>query len=213
MNILTGNMFRAMLGSGYAALKRNVKEVNRLNVFPIPDGDTGTNMGSTMEGGIKEIANLESKHVGRIASCFANGALYAAKGNSGVILSQFFAGLSDGLSGLKEADVQQFSFAMDYGVRRAYQVVQKPVEGTILTVMREGASFAKEELKKSNTFEDYFTALIQQMKVSLENTPELLQVLKDAGVIDSGGAGLLYIIEGMAQAVGGKIIEDVSFDF
>ena len=213
MNILNGNMFRAMLGSGYAALKRNIKEVNRLNVFPIPDGDTGTNIGSTMEGGLKEIGALQSQNLGELAQAFANGALYSAKGNSGVILSQFFAGLSEGLADLEDADVSHFAHAMQLGVKRAYQVVQKPVEGTILTVMREGSSFAMEQIKTSNTFEDYFTALIQQMKISLENTPELLQVLKDAGVIDSGGAGLLYIVEGMAQAIGGKIIEDVTFDF
>ena len=213
MNILDGNMFRAMLGSGYAALKRNVDEVNSLNVFPVPDGDTGTNMGSTMEGGLKEISNLPSESIGEIAKAFAHGALFSAKGNSGVILSQFFAGLSKGLQELDKADVSQFAEAIQQGVKTAYQVVQKPVEGTILTVMREGADHAMLSTKESKSFEDYFTTLIQQMKITLQNTPELLQVLKDAGVIDSGGAGLVYIVEGMAQAIGGKIIEDVSFNF
>ncbi len=212
MNILDGNMFRAMLGSGYAALKRNIQTVNRLNVFPVPDGDTGTNMGSTMEGGLNAISELNGG-IGEIAGAFSYGALFAAKGNSGVILSQFFAGLSEGLKGLKEADVSQFAIAMQQGVKTAYQVVQKPVEGTILTVMREGSEYASRHINESSRFEDYFTMLIQQMKRSLQNTPELLQVLKDAGVIDSGGAGLVYIVEGMAQAIGGKMIEDVSFHF
>ena len=193
-------------------MQKHCEEVNLLNVFPVPDGDTGSNMQSTMSGGIEALNKSSSNSVGVLASEMANGMLYGARGNSGVILSQFFSGFSKGLQGLEECNLVQFAQALELGVKQAYLVVVKPVEGTILTVMREGCDKALASLDSVSTFADYFTALLSFMKESLEHTPDLLPVLKEAGVIDSGGAGLVYIMEGMAQAIGGKIIEDVSLD-
>ena len=213
MNSLDGAMFRSMISSGGLGLERHCKEVNDLNVFPVPDGDTGSNMTAPMRGGVKAMASLPSSaDLGEFANAMRQGMLLSARGNSGVILSQFFAGLAEGLNGLKKASVSEYALAMQEGVKRAYAVVVKPVEGTILTVMREGCEYATSTLNNLSSFEDYFIALQTRMKTSLANTPELLPVLKEAGVIDSGGAGLVYIIEGMAQAIGGKIIEDVSLN-
>lgn len=210
MNVIDAVMFRAMLRSGAMDLQRHREEVNRLNVFPVPDGDTGVNMFETLKGGVDAIEADGSTSIGKACKALSRGMLLAARGNSGVILSQFFAGLSEGLTDIDEANVLQFGQAFEAGVKRAYEVVVKPVEGTILTVMREGGDAALKAVDSSTTFEEYFTTLLSQMRVTLEETPDLLPVLKEAGVIDSGGAGLLYIIEGMGQALGGKIIEDVS---
>jgi len=213
MNSIDGLMFKAMVTNGYRDLKSHYKRVNELNVFPVPDGDTGTNMGLTVNGGIEALKSVDSPSLQIAAEEVGRGMLLSARGNSGVILSQFFAGLADGLKGFDQATVLQFAQAMEIGVKSAYAVVVKPVEGTILTVMREGVEYALNTLHFDTSFSDYFTNLVQKMKESLEKTPELLPILKEAGVIDSGGAGLVYIIEGMAQAIGGRIIEDVSFDF
>jgi len=213
MNSIDGAMFKAMVTNGYRDLKSLYKHVNELNVFPVPDGDTGTNMGLTVNGGVDALKNVNSSSLQEVAEAIGRGMLLSARGNSGVILSQFFAGLADGLKGFDEATVPQFAQAMENGVKSAYAVVVKPVEGTILTVMREGVDYAFNNADFQTSFSDYFTNLVQKMKESLEKTPELLPILKEAGVIDSGGAGLVYIIEGMAQAIGGRIIEDVSFDF
>ncbi len=212
MDRLDAPLFKAMINNGYLNLRKHLEEVNDLNVFPVPDGDTGSNMDATMRGGVDAIASMENDSVSALSASMAEGMLLSAKGNSGVILSQFFFGLSKGLSGYSEPNVLQFALAMEEGVKKAYSVVVKPVEGTILTVMKEGCLGAKAQKKESITFADYFTALIASMKESLRKTPELLPVLKEAGVIDSGGAGLVYIVEGMGQAIGGKIIEDVSLD-
>src|SRR5574344_242727 len=212
MNSIDGTMFKAMVTNGYRDLKSHYKHVNELNVFPVPDGDTGTNMGLTVNGGIDALKNVNSSSLQEVAEAIGRGMLLSARGNSGVILSQFFAGLADGLKGFDEATVPQFAQAMENGVKSAYAVVVKPVEGTILTVMREGVDYAFNNADFQTSFSDYFTILVQKMKESLEKTPELLPVLKEAGVIDSGGAGLVYVVEGMGQAIGGKIIEDVSLD-
>ena len=211
MNRLSGAMFRAMIANGGLGLERHCNEVNDLNVFPVPDGDTGTNMTATMRGGIEAVSNISDEAgIAEIAAAIRKGMLLGARGNSGVILSQFFAGLCDALTELEEATVEEFAEAMQNGVKRAYEVVVTPVEGTILTVMREGCEAASCTLTRNSSFEDYFVCLQSKMKESLQNTPELLPVLKEAGVIDSGGAGLVYIVEGMAKAIGGMIMEDVS---
>lgn len=213
MNSIDGLMFKAMVTNGYRDLMSHYKHVDELNVFPVPDGDTGTNMGLTVNGALQALEKIDSTSLEVVAEAAAQGMLLSARGNSGVILSQFFAGLAEGLKGFTEASVIQFAQAMENGVKAAYSVVVKPVEGTILTVMREGVEFALNNQPFYTSYSDYFTALVKKMKSSLDNTPELLPILKEAGVIDSGGAGLVYIIEGMAQAIGGRIIEDVSFDF
>lgn len=210
MNVIDAVMFRAMIRSGAMDLQRHCEEVNSLNVFPVPDGDTGLNMLVTLRGGVDAIEKEETSSLGKVCQALSRGMLLAARGNSGVILSQFFAGLADGLSSLDQANALQFGQAFEKGVKRAYEVVVKPVEGTILTVMREGGHEALKKVDSATTYEEYFTILLNQMRSTLASTPDLLPVLKEAGVIDSGGAGLLYIIEGMGQALGGKIIEDVT---
>ncbi len=209
---LDAALFRAMMTNGYLDLKRHLNEINDLNVFPVPDGDTGSNMGSTMNGGIMALSSCDSSSVGELSSEMAKGMLLGARGNSGVILSQFFSGFAKGLANIDEPSVEQFAKAMLDGVKKAYSIVVKPVEGTILTVMREGCEEAAGFLSSHTTFADFFTSLISAMRKSLDKTPNLLPILKEAGVIDSGGAGLVYIVEGMGQAIGGKIIEDVSLD-
>lgn len=212
MNTIDGPMFLAMLRSGALDLQRHCNEVNNLNVFPVPDGDTGANMLATIRGGVEAMERAKTSSLGEYCKQLRSGSLLAARGNSGVILSQFFAGLAEQLEKYDQANVAQFSQAFEAGVKRAYQVVVHPVEGTILTVMREGSEYALEKLDSAMSFEEYFTVLIDRMRTSLRSTPDLLPILKDAGVIDSGGAGLLYIVEGMGQALGGKIIEDVSLE-
>ena len=187
---LNGKSFLDMVRSGAAVLDANRKTVNDLNVFPIPDGDTGDNMEMTIRSGCDAASDSES--IGTVASEIARGMLMGARGNSGVILSRIFAGISKGLEGLDEASVAQLSAAFGKGVEESYSAVSVPVEGTILTVWREGvaASEGAADMKA------YFAALIPAMKTSLDNTPELLAVLKEAGVVDSGGAGMLCIAEG-----------------
>ncbi|MCQ2742392.1 MAG: DAK2 domain-containing protein [Bacilli bacterium] len=212
MKKIDGAMYRAMVTNGYRDLMSHCKYVNDLNVFPVPDGDTGINMSTTINGGLDYIKEIDSNSIGEVADQVGKGMLMSARGNSGVILSQFFAGLAEGLSGKDEVTVPEFASALECGVKSAYSVVVKPVEGTILTVMREGVSEAKDAAHFDTSFGDFFTILVKRMQKSLDHTPELLPILKEAGVIDSGGAGLVFIIEGMGQAIGGKIIEDVSFD-
>ena len=213
MNVVDAEMFRAMLRSGALDLQRHSEEVNRLNVFPVPDGDTGVNMLATLRGGVDAVNASSSNSLGEVCKAMSHGMLLSARGNSGVILSQFFAGLSDGLSAYDQCNVTQFAQAFEKGVKRAYEVVVKPVEGTILTVLRVGCEEAMKIIDSTTSFEDYFATLIGFMRETLRQTPDLLPVLKEAGVIDSGGAGLIYIIEGMGQALGGRIIEEVSFGF
>jgi uncharacterized protein len=210
MATLDAALFRSMMTNGYLDLKTHLDEINDLNVFPVPDGDTGSNMGSTMNGGVLALSNCPSSSVGELANKMAEGMLLSARGNSGVILSQFFSGFAKGLSDIPSPSLSQFALAMSQGVAKAYSIVAKPVEGTILTVMREGCQEALDALSPTMSFADYFSSLISAMRRSLKKTPELLPILKQAGVIDSGGAGLVYIVEGMGQALGGKIIEDVS---
>lgn len=200
---IDGNLFEKMILGAAANLQENVKTVNDLNVFPIPDGDTGENMYLTLKGGVDELPSVKSDDLHEKASAVARGMLLGARGNSGVILSQLFHGLAEGLSGLKSADVNEFFKAMEQGVRCAYNAVAHPVEGTILTVAREAVENACSKVSSETTPEEYFLNVLEEMKKSLENTPELLAVLKEAGVIDSGGAGLVYITEGFYKVIRG----------
>ena len=188
--------------SGLLNLKEHKEEVDSLNVFPVPDGDTGTNMVMTMEGGAHAIQDGKQERIDVFLKRFARGVLLGARGNSGVILSQFFKGLSIGADQKEILTVPDFICAFQKGVEKAYQSVIKPTEGTMLTVMREGA----EAIQRSTagSFEELFTLLLTEMNRSLVNTPELLPVLKEAGVIDSGGAGFVYIFEGMQNALCGN---------
>ena len=196
---LNADLYLNLIRCGAARLAQNRQTVNDLNVFPIPDGDTGDNMYMTMEAGCA----ARGVSLGDAADAVSKGMLLGARGNSGVILSRIFAGLAKGLKGLQEADAQQFCQAVQSGVAEAYQAVPQPVEGTILTVLREGAAAAA----GSTTLEEYFDLWIAGMDLSLQHTPELLDVLKKAGVVDSGGAGLLCIAEGMRDALHGKVTD------
>lgn len=192
---LTKDLYLAMLREGAAKLNSRRGEINDLNVFPIPDGDTGDNMYMTISAGC---ADASGNSLGDLSASASKGMLLGARGNSGVILSRIFAGISKGLEGSSDADVAHFAEAMHCGVREAYGAVSVPVEGTILTVLRESVDAAEGE-----DFESYFTSLTAAMKTSLEHTPDLLEVLREAKVVDSGGAGMLCIAEGMLDALKG----------
>lgn len=202
---LDGSLLYRVLENGYRNLRRNMTVIDDLNVFPVPDGDTGKNMTMTIEGGIVKAKNRTGIAC-EIMQDIASGTLLSARGNSGVILSQFIRGLANGMPDHAELSTADFILAMQSGVEKAYDAVANPVEGTMLTVMREGA----ESLKGNDfdTFEDLIAFLVRAMKVSLRHTPDLLPVLKDAGVVDSGGAGLICIFEGMQMALNGDWIEE-----
>lgn len=190
--------------SGLLDLKEHKEEVDSLNVFPVPDGDTGTNMVMTLESGTNAVKDVEIERIEDLLKRFARGVLLGARGNSGVILSQFFKGLSIGAEERTTWTIPDFIAAFQKGVEKAYESVITPTEGTMLTVMREGA----EAMQRSAaaTWEELFALLLTEMNRSLANTPELLPVLKEAGVIDSGGAGFVYIFEGMQRALLGERI-------
>ena len=195
--------FATMLRQGAMQLGKDKKVINDLNVFPIPDGDTGDNMLMTLKAGCAAINN-QLGALSELSSAASSGMLLGARGNSGVILSRIFAGLAKGLQGIIEADAKAFARAMQSAVDEAYKSVPVPVEGTIITVLREGVAGAD----ASSDLNRYFDTLLEAMQVSLDHTPELLQVLKDAGVVDSGGAGLVSIFRGMNDALNGIISEE-----
>lgn len=197
MEPIDAYLYLNLIRGGAAGLAQHRQRINDLNVFPIPDGDTGDNMYMTIEAGCR--AGGES--LSEMADAVSQGMLLGARGNSGVILSRIFAGLAKGLTGLKNADIQAFTKAMQCGVEEAYHAVSQPVEGTILTVLREGVAAAV----GSKDLSEFLDLWIAGMDLSLQHTPELLDVLKKAGVVDSGGAGLLCIAEGMRSAFHGEI--------
>ena len=204
---IDGELYKQLVINGAANLSANYKTVDALNVFPVPDGDTGTNMRMTIEAGANEIKNLEEKSIYEVAKKLSRGMLMGARGNSGVILSQFFRGIYKGLAGFKEVTAKEFGKAFLRGVDQAYHAVMKPVEGTILTVAKDASKKAYKLTKKSTSLEDFFKILIDEAHASLGRTPSLLPVLQEAGVVDSGGAGFVYILEGMHKALNGEIIE------
>lgn len=204
---LNGAVFSRMLGMGAAKLQENRQTVNELNVFPIPDGDTGDNMFMTIESGVDGLEG-DTSNLGRTAEAAARGMLLGARGNSGVILSRIFYGIAEGLKDLDTADAYDFDRAVSLGVEHAYSAVPSPVEGTILTVLKDAYEFARSGLNENSTVSSYFDSFTDELQRSLKRTPELLDVLKEAGVVDSGGAGLVYIAEGMKNALDG---EDYTF--
>ena len=199
MDRIDANLYLNLIRGGAASLAAHRQTVNDLNVFPIPDGDTGDNMFMTIQAG----CHAAGSSLPEMAKAVSTGMLMGARGNSGVILSRIYAGIAKGLEGVGEADVDTLSRAMLAGVEESYQAVSEPVEGTILTVFREGAQAAA----GSKDLKEYFDQLVTSMNLSLQHTPELLDVLKKAGVVDSGGAGLLYIAEGMRAALNGETAE------
>ena len=203
---IDGLMYLNMLRGGAQSLYANREAVNDLNVFPIPDGDTGDNMYMTINSGAS--SDGEPDDLGETAADAARGMLLGARGNSGVILSRIFAGIARGLSGLSSASAGEFIAALRQGVTEAYGAVAEPVEGTILTVYRESVEKLTEAAPDS--FEDIFDVMLTELAASLERTPDLLDVLKEAGVVDSGGAGFIYIAEGMRAALKGLVFESAS---
>ena len=205
MNRIEGVLFRSMLVSGANNLKNERDIVDRLNVFPVPDGDTGTNMSLTMNSAITELESVASNELGEISKAVARGSLMGARGNSGVILSQILRGFAQGIEGKDYLQVKDFAVALDSARKVAYKAVIKPVEGTILTVCRETAEAAL-EMKDMENMEDFLVKLLEATRRSLANTPELLKALKEANVVDSGGRGFLSILEGMVKAYQGNPI-------
>lgn len=206
---INGRVLRDAVISGANNIKNKRIEVDELNVFPVPDGDTGTNMSMTAANAVAELANIpDGAPAGEVAKKAASGMLRGARGNSGVILSLLFRGLSKGFAGKSEVNAQELAAALKLGVDAAYKSVMKPTEGTMLTVSRE-AWEKTHELAAKVSAEDYLALYIDEAKKSLERTPELLPVLKKAGVVDAGGMGFIVILEGMMSVVsGGKIIQE-----
>ena len=204
IKVMGGALLSQMAKGGAMQLRTNAEEVNKLNVFPVPDGDTGDNMRMTIESGVAAIENLESDNLADVMKAFSHGMLLGARGNSGVILSQFFAGTAKGIEGVDQADPAVFGRALQRGVDQAYKSVMTPTEGTILTVAREAVEYAVSRITPESTIQTLFDDLVNEMHASLERTPEILSVLREAGVVDSGGAGLFYIMDGFNRVLNGE---------
>ncbi|MBQ7828217.1 MAG: DAK2 domain-containing protein [Clostridia bacterium] len=207
---LGGLLLSKMAIGGAAQLRSNADEVNRLNVFPVPDGDTGDNMRMTIESGIAALENIDSDDLAEVMKVLSHGMLLGARGNSGVILSQFFAGTAKGFESTDKADPEALGRALTMGVKQAYGSVMTPTEGTILTVARESVEYAVNQINETSTIRSFFADLVGEMRASLDRTPEILTVLKEAGVVDSGGAGLLYIMDGFNRVLNGEEISEES---
>ena len=202
---IDGKCYAKMLQGGVAYLSEHKEEINDLNVFPVPDGDTGTNMTMTLEGGLSEIKAEQPDSIGNLSGMFSHGVLLGARGNSGVILSQLFAGINEVLSKHECVSAKVLSEAYECGVKKAYAAVQNPTEGTILTVLRESSEYAAEQINEETTVEEFFSLLIEKAKTSLMRTKDILPVLAEADVVDSGAAGFLYMIMGMHAVLSGKL--------
>lgn len=207
MKSIDGRLLKEMLLSASNNLYNHYPEIDALNVFPVPDGDTGMNMNLTLSSGAKEIQNRNDDDIYAIASSFARGLLMGARGNSGVITSQIFRGVSASLKEKKIMKTMDFVEAFQNGAKTAYKAVMRPVEGTILTVIREAAESLSSSVKEDMSLEKAMELFLKEARLSLERTPQLLPVLKEVGVVDSGGAGLVCIIEGMNSALRGTFIE------
>ena len=205
---LGGALLAKMARGGTAELRSHAEEVNRLNVFPVPDGDTGDNMAMTIESGIAAIEKLETDDIAEVMTELSQGMLLGARGNSGVILSQFFAGVASGFADSKEVDPKTLGEALELGVKQAYSTVMTPTEGTILTVAREAVEYAVSKITPQTTIKSFFNNFVSEMHASVERTPEILPALKAAGVVDSGGAGLFYIMDGFNKVLNGKKVAD-----
>ena len=211
MSNITTSLFQEMVQSASTRLNKQAEYVNSLNVFPVPDGDTGTNMGMTIENGAKEVADKSASTVGEVAGIFAKGLLMGARGNSGVITSQLFRGFSQSVKEKEELTGQDLALAFQSGVEVAYKAVMKPVEGTILTVSRGAAIGAKKKAEETNDAVEVMKAALDSAKVALAKTPDMLPVLKEVGVVDSGGQGLVFIYEGFLSALTGEYIASEEF--
>ena len=201
---IDGKCYAEMLKGGTALLLEHSQEINDLNVFPVPDGDTGINMARTMDAGLSELS-ADEESIGKVSGNFTHGALLGARGNSGVILSQIFAGINEELSRYDEVGARELADAYRKGIAKSYSAVQHPTEGTILTVFRESIEYAEKNITEDSSVEDFFRLHIESAKDSLARTKELLPALAEADVVDSGGAGYLYIIMGMYGVLTGEL--------
>jgi len=201
---LDGTDFMNMVWIGTQKLEENVAQINALNVFPVPDGDTGTNMNLTLLSGIREMKARASNHLGQTAEALSKGLLMGARGNSGVILSQLFRGFAKSVSGLEQATAEQLSSALQQGVEAAYQAVIKPVEGTILTVSKQAAEIGVKLSSSTEDIIELFQGVLRAAQAALAYTPEQLPILKQVGVVDAGGQGLVYMYEGYLQSLTGE---------
>ena len=207
MEKINGLVLAEMIDLGSKNLAKNAEKINALNVFPVPDGDTGTNMNLSMSSGAKETAANVVENIGELGKSFSKGLLMGARGNSGVILSQLFRGMSQYIADKKEIDAKEFAEAIQNGVSIAYKAIIKPVEGTILTVAREAAEAGLKAAKNSDSVVEVMEAIYAEAQASLKRTPDLLPILKEVGVVDSGGQGLVCVYQGFVAALKGEKIE------
>ena len=207
---ITGKRLAEMFVAGSKWLKVHMAHVNSLNVFPVPDGDTGTNMFLTMQSAVKNLQNSDELPAGEVAARVSQGALMGARGNSGVILSQILDGFAEGLAGKAGFAVPEFAHALELAAAKAYHAVAEPVEGTILTVVKEAARTGKQLTAEHPAPDTFLAAVVDSAKETLRHTPDLLPVLKEAGVVDSGGQGLVYLLEGMLRRLKNLPVEDES---
>ncbi|WP_426457077.1 fatty acid kinase catalytic subunit FakA [Staphylococcus cohnii] len=203
---INGKLFAEMIIQGAQNLSNHSDLVDSLNVYPVPDGDTGTNMNLTMTSGREAVEENLSQHIGELGKTFSKGLLMGARGNSGVILSQLFRGFSKNLEEFSEINAQQLAYSFKAGVDTAYKAIMKPVEGTILTVARDAADAGIQKAQETEDCIELVTYIIEQAQISLENTPNLLPVLKEVGVVDSGGKGLVIVYEGFLKALKGETV-------
>lgn len=209
---ISASQFQEMVEAGAKRLQVNAEYVNSLNVFPVPDGDTGTNMNLSMTSGATAVVNSASEKVGELANVLAKGLLMGARGNSGVILSQLFRGFSKAILDVDTLNAEELAQAFVHGVETAYKAVMKPVEGTILTVARESAKAGERKAKQTDDVIEVMTAVVKYGKKALDKTPDMLPVLKEVGVVDSGGQGLLFIYEGFLSALNGEFQADETYE-
>ena len=204
---IDGKQFRDMFVSGANNLKNHKELVDKLNVFPVPDGDTGTNMSLTISCAIKELNKVETDDIGQLGKALSKGSLMGARGNSGVILSQIIRGIAKSIEGKDKLSSMDIAEALKNGSDTAYKAVIKPVEGTILTVVRESSEYALKVAALEDDIIEFMTLLIKESNNSLNRTPELLHALKEAGVVDSGGKGLVVVYEGMLKSLEGEFVD------
>ena len=207
MEKINGLVLAEMIDLGSKNLAKNAEKINALNVFPVPDGDTGTNMNLSMSSGAKETAANVVENIGELGKSFSKGLLMGARGNSGVILSQLFRGMSQHIADKKEVNAKEFAEAIQNGVSIAYKAIIKPVEGTILTVAREAAEAGVKAAENTTSVVEVMEAIYAEAQASLKRTPELLPILKEVGVVDSGGQGLVCVYQGFVAALKGEKIE------
>ena len=207
MEKINGLVLAKMIDLGSKNLAKNAEKINSLNVFPVPDGDTGTNMNLSMSSGAKETAANVVENIGELGKSFSKGLLMGARGNSGVILSQLFRGMTQHIADKSEIDAKEFAAAIQNGVSIAYKAIIKPVEGTILTVAREAAEAGVKAAENTTSIIEVMDAIYLEAQASLKRTPELLPILKEVGVVDSGGQGLVCVYQGFVAALKGEEIE------